>query len=137
AEPVEFGGVELRSARAEERIERRVALQQPDLGAVLLGAAEQGIGGGKPATTRHVAHNENRIAGQVLVEEARDRAGERVIAAARACAHRDGDSLAAVEVGDVVGAGGCGEKKNSRKANACAVGWAKARALLFHITNIS
>src|SRR5215510_6248617 len=127
AEPVEFGGIEPRLTHTEQWIKRRLALQQADGGTVGLGAVEQRVGSSKPAAAGHVAHHNDRIAGQVPGEEACQRARERVIAAARARAHHDGHGLATIEVGDVVGVGGGGEREYGRDADACAVGWAKAR----------
>src|SRR3954467_7977298 len=76
AQPVEPDGVVARLLGAEQRLEWRVVLNEPDHGAVLVGIVVEKIRGGHAAGTRHVAHDHRRIARDVPAQEAGHRAGE-------------------------------------------------------------
>ena len=73
----------------------------PSLGETLIDV----IGGDHRAGALHVAHDDGRIAGDVLAEMARHQPRIGVGAAAGIEARDEIDRLAAVEIGDVVGAG--------------------------------
>ena len=103
AQPVELDGVVARFLGAEQRFERRVVLNEPNHAAVLVGVVVEKIGGGHSAGARHVADDENRMARHVPAHIARERARQRVVAAACARAHHDRHRPAFVKVGDGVG----------------------------------
>ena len=72
------------------------------------------VGRAAAAGAGHVLRHDGRLAGNVRADEAAEHAGIEVVAAAGAVADDEGDALAAIEVGDVVGAGRRGEAQPAR-----------------------
>src|SRR5262249_4416575 len=89
AEPIELDGVVACLLRAEQRLKRRVVLNEANYAAIPLGIVVEKIGGRDPASAWHVSDDKYRIAGQVPAYVPRDHARERVVAASGARAHHD------------------------------------------------
>jgi hypothetical protein len=103
SQPVEPDGVVARLLGAEQRLEWRVVLNEPDHAAVLVGIVVEKIRGRDAARARHVAHDHGRVAWNVPAHVADDRARECVIPARRIRAHHHGDGFAFVEIDDRIG----------------------------------
>jgi hypothetical protein len=84
-------------------LKRRVVLNESDHAAVPVGIVVEKVRGRHSAGARHVAHDQSRVAWDVLAHVSGDRARERVVAARciRTHHHRDGSAL--VEFGDDIG----------------------------------
>ena len=98
AEPVELEHIELHRRAVQERGERHTVFGEAELGAVVGSrAVEIGREPQSPAAG-HVLHHDGG-AGQMLGEIARQHAGVRIVAAARAGPDQDGDGLALERLG--------------------------------------
>ena len=88
AEPEELGRVELRGARADQRLQRDAAAEHAERGAVLRRDVVEHVGGAHGARARRVLHDDGGIAGNVPAHVAGENAGIGVVAAAGAVPDR-------------------------------------------------
>ena len=103
ADVMEIRGVHLGRA-ADRAVERQGLRQAAEHGAVLRRHLRHIFRRDETAGARHVLRQDRRIAGQMARQEFRDQPRIEVVAAARPIADQHADGLAAVEVGDRIGA---------------------------------